>query len=108
MTPRYAAADTTEKQPFNRHLSWLLPSVLLISSLMGAAFLAAFFGLLGPRDSEAIAVPEGPVFGTLTPPSPAIGERPFAYLEFDWPTSGVPGFEPLRQPYRFASDSSAK
>jgi hypothetical protein len=103
MTLQCADANTTGQRPFHPHPSRLLPGTFLI----GAAFLAASLGLLSSGDSEAVATPENPVFGSITGSSPAIGERPFAYLEFDWPDAGVPGFEPLQEPFRLVTDASA-
>jgi len=106
MTPRHA--DTIARDPYSPLISWSLPSAAMIVALMGAAFLAAWLGLLGPRDGEAIAAPETPFFGSIPSPSPAIGERPFAYLEFDWdPATGVPGFAPWQTPQRIIADAGA-
>lgn len=107
MTFQYADFGATAQRPFSPLLSWLLPSALLIAALMAFAFAAGAFGLLGSGDGGAAAGPEIPSIGSITGASLAIGERPFAYLEFDWPpVSGVPGFEPLQEPLRLA-DASA-
>jgi len=107
MTLQYAIA--TAPSPSSPLLSWLLPSAAIIAAVAGFAFIAATFGPSHPGDGDAIAAPEIPAIGSITGASLAIGERPFAYLEFDWPSaSGVPGFAPGREPQRLVADASAR
>jgi hypothetical protein len=80
----------------------------MIAAVVGFAFIAATFGPSHPGDGDAIAAPEVPAIGSVTGASLAIGERPFAYLEFDWPpASGVPSFDPWQEPNRLVADASA-
>ena len=100
-------ADATAPRPSSPLLSWLFPRAAMIAAAVGLAFIAAF-GLSHPSDGEAIAAPEIPAIGSITGASMAIGERPFAYLEFDWPpASGVPGFDSWQEPSRRVADASA-
>ena len=105
----YYDADTRAPRPPGPLLSWLIPSAAMIAAVLGLAFIAATFGLSHPGDGEGFAAPEIPATGLVTGASLAIGERPFAYLEFDWPpTSGVPGFDPWQHPHRHVADASAR
>ncbi len=91
MTQHYAdATDAPRSSPL---LSWLLPGAAVIAAVVGLAFTAATFGLSRSTGGAAVTARDVPSIGSITDASLANGERPFAYLEFDWdPATGVPGF----------------
>jgi hypothetical protein len=91
MTQHYA--DATDPRLSSPLLFWLLPSAAMIAAVVGLAFIAATFGLSRSPGGDAVTAPGMPSIGSITSASLANGDRPFAFLEFDWdPTTGVPGF----------------
>jgi len=106
MTPHYA--DAIARDPYSPLLSWSLPSAAIIAAVVGSVFIAAALGLSRSGDADAVTAPETPSIGSIMGASPAIGERPFTDLEFDWhPASGVPGFGPLHESQPVVGDASA-
>jgi hypothetical protein len=86
-------ADATDTRLSSPLLSWLAPSAAVIAAVAGFTFVAATFGTSRSNDGDAVVAPGTPSIGSITGASLANGNRPFAFLEFDWdPTSGVPGF----------------
>lgn len=106
MTPQNL--DSAPRHPPSPLLSWLLPSAAMIAGVVGFAVIAASW-LSHASHDDAAAVPEIPAIGSVTGASSAIGERPFAYLEFDWsPASAVPGFDSRQEPRRLAVDAGGR
>ena len=106
MTHYYA--DASAPRSSSPLYSWLLPSVGTIATVIGVAFIAATFGL-SLSMGDAVTAPEVASVGSITGASLANGERPFAYLEFDWdPAHGVPGFDSWQAPARRVADTSAR
>lgn len=99
-------ANATVPSRFEIISYWLLSGVAMTAAVVGFAFMAAAFS--PPAGGGTVATPEIPAIGSIPGGSLAIGERPFAYLEFDWPpTSGVPGFDLWQEPNRLVADASA-
>jgi len=101
-------ADAAAPRPSNPLFSWLLPSAAAIAAVVGVALMAAMTGS-SHSTGDAATAPDIPAAGSITGASLANGERPFAYLEFDWgPTAGVPGFDSWQEPFRRVADASAR
>src|SRR4051794_23391494 len=106
MTHYFAAAAAP--RPSNPLFSWWLPSAAMIAGVVGLASIAAMTGS-SHSTGDAATAPDMPAVGSITGAALANGERPFAYLEFDWgPTAGVPGFDSWQEPVRRVADASAR
>ena len=91
MTQDYA--DATDPRLSSPLLPWSLPSSVMIAAMVSLAFIAATFGLSRSTSGDAVTAPDIPSIGSITSAPLANGDRPFAFLEFDWdPAAGVPGF----------------
>lgn len=100
-------ADAPAPRPSMPLLSWLLPGAAMIAAVVGLALVAAAFGPSRPAGGEAAPTPDMPSLGSITGAPPPNGERPFAYLEFDWDhAAGVPGFGRWQEPARLVINAS--
>ena len=91
MTQHYA--DATHPRLSSPLLFCLLPGAAVIAAVVGLPFIAATFGLSRSTGGDTVTAPDIPSIGSITDASLANGDRPFAFLEFDWdPATGVPGF----------------